>query len=57
MRETLTLLTVGLMLLAGAAALEISRAIARARVRRRRRLLRLCSVVTGLPQAPLGDQT
>jgi len=52
MRQTFALLAIGMILLvAWAIIVQTARAMARARIRRRRRLLRLCSVVDGTPPA------
>lgn len=52
MRQTFALLAIGaILLVAWAIVVQAARAIARARIRRRRRLLRLCSVVRGVPPA------
>jgi len=50
MNQISALLVVAVVLLAGGAGIaEAARAMARARIRRQQRLLRLSSVVTGLP--------
>ncbi|MGO9012051.1 MAG: hypothetical protein ACLQPN_18285 [Bryobacteraceae bacterium] len=57
MTETLALLAIGIGLLAACAIImETARVMARARIRRRRRLLRLASVVTGLQPVSPHDQ-
>jgi hypothetical protein len=58
MNQTFALVAVGIALLAACAVLtqQAARAIARARIRRQRRLLRLSSVVTGLPPVSPDDQ-
>jgi len=56
MRQTFALLSIGMiLLLAWVAMLQVSRALARANARRRRRALRICSVVAGTP-APAPDE-
>jgi hypothetical protein len=53
MRQTFALIAVGMILLiAWAIAVQAARAASRAHIRRRQRLQRLCSVVTGTPPAP-----
>jgi len=50
MSQTLALAMIGIALLAVCAiAMQTTRAVARARIRRQERMLRLCSVVTGSP--------
>ncbi|MGA2275237.1 MAG: hypothetical protein ABSH00_16915 [Bryobacteraceae bacterium] len=53
MTQTSALLAIGIVLLVACAAIsQAARAAASARIRRQRRLLRLSSVVTGLPVSP-----
>jgi hypothetical protein len=57
MTQTSALVVVGVVLLAACAAItQVARALARARIRKQRRLLRLSSVVTGLPPTAPDDQ-
>ncbi|MGD0668334.1 MAG: hypothetical protein ABSB23_12295 [Bryobacteraceae bacterium] len=57
MTETLALLAIGIGLLAACAMImETARVMARARIRRQRRLVRLSSVVTGLQPVSPHDQ-
>ncbi|HEY1218827.1 MAG: hypothetical protein ABSE42_01085 [Bryobacteraceae bacterium] len=57
MTQTSALAVIGIFLLAACATvIQTVRVIARARIRRQRRLVRLSSVVTGMPAGSPNDQ-
>jgi uncharacterized lipoprotein YajG len=57
MNQASALALIGILLLAGCAAImQFARVIARARLRRRRKMMRMCSVVVGVPAEASNDQ-